>query len=499
MSLSRQSKVSFNQRSKLLNKTAPKKVHIHFIGVGGIGMSALAMILADKGYSVSGSDTQVNNTINQLISSGVKIFNKQNESNINEIINNQPIEILIVKSSAISKNNIELIYAKQIGLKILHRSEILAYLIRNKKSILIAGTHGKTTTSTYLATLLALCKTYPSVAIGGIVPLFKSNYTVGKGKYFVAEADESDGSLIRFKPNISLITNIELDHTDYYKNLDALIATMRQFADNSDNVIANYDCINIRENIKASIWWSIKEIKNLDFAAIPIKSNGYETTAAYYEQETFISEITIPIPGIHNLSNAIGAIAGCRIAGIPFKKIKNILCKMTAPERRFEIKGIWDNKIIIDDYAHHPSEIRATISMARLMIESKKTILPISVNRIIAIFQPHRYSRTKQFHNEFALSLIAADIIIIAPIYSAGEKEIKGITHHLIADSIKAIQPNKQVYCPISFQEIITLLKTKSSNNDLILNMGAGNINTMPSKLLAMVDNNIFPNKKIAA
>ena len=273
-------------------------------------MSALAMILAKSGYSISGSDNKKSSIIKELAANNINIFENQKEENIDKIIKviNKNKKTLVVISSAIPEDNLELNRAKKYNLEIKHRSEILSWLIDQNNSIIISGSHGKTTTSTYITTILSLANKHPTAVIGGIVPLYKKNYNIGNRKLLIAEADESDGSLIQFKPNIGVITNIELEHVDHYKNLEDLIKTMKNFASNCKCLIGNADCKNIKKHINASTWFSTKTIDNIDFALIPKESNGCEISAEYYEQEMFIDLIKIPIPGIHNLSNTIAAI-----------------------------------------------------------------------------------------------------------------------------------------------------------------------------------------------
>tara|TARA_B100000965_G_scaffold168909_1_gene140890 strand:+ start:148 stop:1608 length:1461 start_codon:yes stop_codon:yes gene_type:complete len=484
-----------------LKKSQHLPPHIHFIGVGGIGMSALAMILAKSGYSISGSDNKQSSALKVLAGNNINIFENQEAINIDKILKfkNTHQDILVVISSAIREDNLELNRAKKYNLSIKHRSEILALLINQNKSIVVSGSHGKTTTSTYITTILSLANKNPTAVIGGIVPIYKKNYNFGDGELLVAEADESDGSLVNFNPNIGIITNIELEHIDHYKNLEDLIKTMKHFAENCEYLIGNADCINIKKNIKASSWFSTKTIENINFALIPKESNGSEIIAEYYEQEIFIDIINIPIPGIHNLSNTIAAIAACRESGIDLHLIKKGIENLQLPERRFDYKGLWKNRLIVDDYAHHPSEVDAAISMASLMIKTKNNIFPISPSRLISVFQPHRFSRTKKFEKNFAKSLINSDLVFITPIYSAGEDAIEGINHHSLAWQIKRLKPNLEIYTPNNNQELIKLLKQKTKPKDLILLMGAGNINMISKKLDLESINNESNNSNLAA
>ena len=453
-------------------------------------MSALAMILAKSGYSISGSDNKKSSTLKELAANDINIFESQEAKNIDEIMKVNNKEVLIVISSAIREDNLELNRARKYNLEIKHRSDILAWLIDQSNSIVVTGSHGKTTTSTYITTILSLANKQPTAVIGGIVPLYKKNYHLGNGKLLIAEADESDGSLIKFKANIGVITNIEMEHVDHYKNLRDLINTMKKFAGNCKFLIGNADCPNIKKNIKVSTWFSTKKIDNINFSLIPKESNGCEIIAEYYEQGIFIDLIKIPIPGIHNLSNTIAAVAACRIAGIMFKHIKKGIENLQLPGRRFDYKGLWKNRLIVDDYAHHPSEINAALSMAALMINTKNNIFPISARRLVTVFQPHRFSRTKKFEKKFAKSLLKSDLVFITPIYSAGEDTIEGISHFSIGYQMKRLNPNLEIYTPNNNPELMKLIEEKTKPKDLILIMGAGNINMIWKKLfLESIDN----------
>jgi len=446
-------------------------------------MSALAMILAKSGYSISGSDNKKSSMLKELAANDINIFESQEPKNIDQIIKVNNKNTLVVISSAIREDNLELNRARKCNLTVKHRSEILAWLIDKNNSIVVSGSHGKTTTSTYITTILSLANKEPTAIIGGIVPLYKKNYNFGDGQLLIAEADESDGSLIQFKPNIGVITNIELEHVDHYKNLEDVIITMKNFAGNCKYLIGNADCKNVRKNINASTWFSTKMIDNIDFSLIQKKSNGCEIIAEYYEQETYIDLIKIPVPGKHNLSNTIAAIAACRRAGIIYEQIKKGIENLQLPARRFDYKGLWENRLIVDDYAHHPSEIDAAISMASLMIKKENNIFPISPNRLVTVFQPHRFSRTKKFQKSFAKQLIKSDLVFITPIYSAGEDAIQGIDNRSLAYQLKLLKPNLEIYTPNNNQELIKLIKEKTKPKDLIIMMGAGNINTISQKL----------------
>ncbi|AAP99068.1 MULTISPECIES: UDP-N-acetylmuramate--L-alanine ligase [Prochlorococcus] len=458
--------------------------HFHFIGIGGIGMSGLAMVLRQRGFAVSGSDKSNNPSINNLKDLGINIFKEQAASNISQLSEDKNEQLIIVISSAIRQENEELKEAYEKNLKILHRSDILAFLIKQQYSILIAGSHGKTTTSTIITTILGKANQDPTAIIGGIVPYYNSNAYVGKGKFLIAEADESDGSLTKYDGDIGLLTNIELDHTDYYTNIDSLINTIKKFTKNCKKIVANYDCNNLRKACPdKTIWWSTNEFKNINFAAIPKIMNGQITLASYYENGKYIDDISISLPGVHNLNNTLGAIAACRSADINFSDIKPHVSSLKCPERRFQFKGIWKGRQIVDDYAHHPSEIRETLSMARLMINTKKSILPMAADRIVVIFQPHRYSRTRDLITEFAKNLGAADLVILTPIYSAGEEPIKGITSEKLKSCTLANNPNLPIFTCKQLRDLENIINLKTRENDLLLFMGAGDITKVSEKL----------------
>ena len=462
-------------------------------------MSGLALIMVDRGYSVSGSDNSPTKRLKELAEQGIKVFPDQSARNAACLSQETEKTVIAVISSAIPDQNPELKLFKKNGVKVWHRSDLLAELINYQNSIAIAGSHGKTTTSTFLTTFLKFSGEDPTAIIGGKVPCLKSNAYSGQGKLIIAEADESDGSLIKLKASLGIITNIELDHTDYYKDLDALIATMRNFAENSKELLVNYDCEIIKKYFPECNSWSIKTIKGISFAAIPKNINGHKIEAIIYEKEKNIGEITIPIPGLHNLSNAIAAIAACRLKGIEFEQIKTIIPNLKTPDRRFDFRGIWEGRYIVDDYAHHPTEIKKTLSMARLMIDKKQFLFKGQPQRLFVVFQPHRFSRTKHFLHEFAIATKDADCIVLAPIYGAGEDAIKNIHINSLGNEIKKLYPNIELLIANDLNHITKLIKTHSKENDLIACIGAGNINTIWDSLKILPTNKTsFPTRKAA-
>ncbi len=446
-------------------------------------MSALALILAERGHTVTGSDIKHTKGINKLVGKGIKIFPTQSSTNIKTICKGANAGPLIVVSTAIPKNNPELEAAQEAKLAIIHRSDLLANLINEQPSIAIAGSHGKTTTSTIITTLLAFANEDPTAVIGGLVPYYNSNGHAGGGRLLIAEADESDGTLVKFKAELGVITNLELDHTNHFSNLQEMIKTMQRFGKGCRNLLANKDCPILSKHFEPSAWWSISKVEGVDFAAIPISLDGNQTIADIYEKEELIGQITLPLPGLHNLSNTIGAIGACRMEGIPFDEIQKGISKLQAPHRRFDFRGHWQGRQIVDDYAHHPSEVSATLSLARLMINSASTTLPKQPQRLVVVFQPHRYSRTKEFLEEFAIALGKADTLLLAPVYAAGEQPIEGADSKKLSEMIKKNYPKLPVSIATELNEIPVLLEKESLIDDLVLFMGAGDINTLWEKL----------------
>ncbi len=461
---------------------------LHFIGVGGIGMSALAAILAERGHSVSGSDPRSGPVVDRLRQLGVRVFREQNAATISAIRSGTSHAPLVVTSTAVPETNPELMEARRVGLSICHRSDVLAALINAQASIAVAGSHGKTTTSTLIATLLAGTGHDPTAVIGGVVPAFGSNGRHGQGRLLVAEADESDGSLVKFRPRLGVLTNVELDHTDHYGDLDALITTLNRFAGGSARLLANRDCPILREHFEAAHWWSIESSQGVDFAAIALEERGDGTRAAFYEGGDLVGQLELPLPGRHNLSNATAALAACRLEGVPFADLAEAVANLRPPGRRFDFRGDWNGRLVVDDYAHHPSEVEATLRMARLMLESGRSPLPSVPQRVLAVFQPHRYSRTAQFLEGFAEALTQADVVLLAPLYTAGESPIEGVDSQALGAAIRSLTPGLEVLVASSLQDLAHQVARVSAAGDLVLAMGAGDVNGLWERLAELTD-----------
>ncbi|WP_075507050.1 UDP-N-acetylmuramate--L-alanine ligase [Prochlorococcus marinus] len=455
-----------------MDKKLLLKSHFHFIGIGGIGMSALAIGLLKKGCSVSGSDLVKNNETKKLEKLGAVIFTSQIQQNIKFVISKFTNKLInFVVSSAIKPENEEFLYCREKNLSIKHRSDILAMLMRTYTTLAVAGSHGKTSTSTFLSTILELCTGNSSSITGGIIPIYNSNCHLENTKFLVAEVDESDGTINKYKSDIGIINNIDFDHCDHFSNLSEVISSFKSFATNSKKLLLNFDCEISRNNFYSNYKWSNTTSENVAYAIIPAEINSKYTIGKYYENGNFISSLNIPIPGLHNLSNVTAAIAASRMIGVDFLEIKKNIKYLKLPKKRFEFRGQIDQRSLYDDYAHHPNEIKETIQLGRLFIQQKNN-KESQKRRLIAIFQPHRYSRVKKFIKEFAEELSKADVIYITSIYGAGEVNEDKITSKIITDMI--YKKNKNVCYINNYHEVTKNFYQLTQKGDLILNMGAG-------------------------
>jgi len=394
---------------------------IHFIGIGGIGMSGIAEILVQSGYLVQGSDIKASNNTKRLEKLGIEVFIGQRKSNI---FNAK----IIVVSTAISKNNIELVEAKKIFLPIVHRAEMLGELMRLKQSIAIAGTHGKTTTTSLIAKMIEENGMDPTIINGGIISSLDSNARMGKGDWMVVEADESDGSFTKLNPTAAVITNIDLEHLDFHKNEGNLELAFFNFL--SSIPFYGFICLCTDHPRVQKLISKLEDKKvityglsaNADVRATNIIYNNNKmnfTLSISNRRELEISsyEIEFSMIGIHNIQNALATIATGIELKIPIEKIKNTLKTFTGVQRRFQNVGNFKNTTIIDDYGHHPVEINAALAAARLLAPKSK---------IISIFQPHRYSRIKDLFNDFCSCFNDADYVFLLDVYPAGEEPLKG-------------------------------------------------------------------------
>ena len=453
----------------------------HFIGIGGIGMSALAHIVAKRDLPVSGSDIRSTHITDRLESYGATIFTSQTADNIARITpvaDEGELYPQVICSTAINESNAEYKEAKDRGYTIYHRSDLLAALIKDYQSVAVAGTHGKTTTSSLISYLLFHAGLDPTVIIGGEVNAWEGNARLGQSPYLVAEADESDGSLIKHHPHFGIITNIELDHPDHYESLDQLVGIFQQFASQTEVVIACADCPIVSETIEADITYSLNPESGADYIATNIVHGAYGSEADVWENGVLLGRITLQLSGDHNISNALSAVAIGRKLNLDFVSIAEGLAKFEGAKRRFEFKGQYQGATLIDDYAHHPSEITCTL-------QAGKSRLPqYNASRLVAIFQPHRYSRTATFLEEFAQCFEQADVVIVTDIYSAGEANEVQIDGQTVVNTIKKY--HDRVYYQPDLTKLPEFLANFLTSEDLTLFLGAGNLNQTIPQLLEL-------------
>lgn len=482
----------------------------HFIGIGGIGMSAIAYVLAKRQIPVSGSDSNLNRITRRLEAEGVHIFQGQSASNLKTFtaqsdrqfshplsLRSYPTEQSpaqanksahcakagktvpqVVCSTAINASNAEYQAALDMGCPIFHRSDILAALMQEYRSIAIAGTHGKTTTSSMVGHILLKTNLDPTIVVGGEVDAWGGNARLGSGDYLVAEADESDGSLVKFSPTVGVITNIELDHPDHYSSLDDVVEIFQTYVNQSQLFVGCLDCPNIRQRFCPDISYALASDMGADYTVSDVSHTATHTTATIVERGHMLGEVSLPLLGNHNLSNALAAIAISRYLGLEFEAIATALESFGGAHRRFERRGEHCQITFIDDYAHHPSELQATFSAARLHVRSSSS----RYRRVVAVFQPHRYSRTHAFLQEFGTAFQDADLVVTTDIYSAGEANAWTITGYDLAEAI-ANHHNCVIYQP-SLSDVEDCLKNTLKSGDLVLFLGAGNLNTIIPSLL---------------
>lgn len=459
----------------------------HFIGIGGIGMSALAYILAERDLPVSGSDLRSTHITSRLAKVGATIFESQTSNNLDLLATQGAFfSPQVVCSTAIDPNNQEYRACRDRGYPIYHRSDLLAALIADYQSIAVAGTHGKTTTSSLIGYVLLQGGLDPTVIIGGEVDAWGGNARSGRSNVLVAEADESDGSLVKYTAKIGVITNIELDHTDRYQNLAEVVKIFQTFASQCETIVACIDCENTQKLLELegfpSISYSIDPEKDADYTAKNVSYHSSETVAEIWEKGQLLGRLRSPLLGKHNLSNALATVAVGRERGLSFEVISDAISNFEGAKRRFEVRGSVNNITLVDDYAHHPSEIRVTLAAARLQIDG------LTRKRLVAVFQPHRYSRTATFLAEFAAAFEDADLVIVTDIYSAGETNFNNISGATVASAISARhKKNKNVLYHPSGNDLNELLQENLRPGDLVLFLGAGNLNQTIPKLIDLL------------
>ena len=443
---------------------------IHFVGIGGIGMSGLALIMNELGFNVQGSDISNNKNIERLKKNRINIFVGHKSKNVKK-------STIVVVSSAIKKNNIELLKAKKRKIPIYKRGDMLAHVVSLMRNVVVAGSHGKTTTTSLISSIFSAAKIDPTIINGGVLNSFGNSAKLGKSNWCILESDESDGSFLKIPPTYSIVTNIDKEHLDYYKSLNNLKKQFSDFIEKTPSFGKSFICIddkNNREilknikNVNLSTYGTNKNsnfqilniVQNKDYSKFDLKISILGTKAR------FIKNITIPIIGIHNIRNSTAAVAVATSIGIPNNVIKKSLKKFQGVQRRFTKIFSFQNIPFFDDYAHHPTEIKEVLNGVRQVYNDKE---------IVCIFQPHRISRVKNLHEEFSKSFVKADTVVLCPIYKAGENMNLGFSYNYFS---KKIINNSKVNL-IQIKNNIELAKFTKQNlygNKIVIGMGAGSI-----------------------
>ena len=443
---------------------------IHFIGIGGIGMSGLAQIMNNMGFIIQGSDLNHNKNTDRLIKMGIKVYFGHNQKNIKKAT-------MVVISSAIKQSNKELIVSRHKKLPVFKRGEMLANIAALKKNIIITGAHGKTTTTSLIANVLVEAGLDPTVINGGVINSLKNNAQLGKGEWAVIESDESDGSFLKLPITYSVVTNIDKEHLDYYGNFDKLKKSFRNFIDKTPSFgkslicIDNNDLKSLLSKCKTSNFLTYGFDRNSNYQIVNIKKKPnysiFNLVIKIPNVKTYkIKDIKVNLLGDHNISNVTASIAIALNLGIKINIIKKALKKFLCIQRRFTKVFSIGNKEFYDDYAHHPTEIKAVISSAREVYRNRK---------IISVFQPHRYSRVESLKREFAMSFKESDVVVLCPVYAAGEKINYMFNQDKFSELI-AKKSNIQVVNINNQLELKNYLKKNLFDNEMVICMGAGSI-----------------------
>ncbi len=441
-----------------------KKIQrIHFVGIGGIGMSGIAELLLNLGYQVTGSDIKPGPITQRLSTLGGKIYAAHCAENVHNAN-------VVVFSSAVRPDNVELVEAKKLQIPVIPRAEMLAELMRLKYGVAIAGSHGKTTTTSMVATVLVSGGYDPTVVIGGRLNAFGSTAKLGKGEFLVAEADESDGSFLKLSPTLAVVTNIDREHLDHYAGLAEIETAFTEFVNKVPFYGAAVLCLD-DPNVQAIIprverrilTYGTSKQANLVASRIEFREFGCSFQVRY--QGNLLGTLSLQVPGQHGVLNSLAAIAIGLELDIPVEKIIAALANFQNADRRFQIKGETRGVLVVDDYGHHPTEIIATLSAARNATN----------RRIVAVFQPHRYTRAHALEEEFARAFYHADVVIVLPIYAAGEDAIPGVTAEKLAGLIKK-HGHRDVTYASGFPAAVQALQEKLQEGDLLLTLGAGDV-----------------------
>lgn len=441
-----------------------KQYHIHFVGVGGIGMSGIAELLCNLDYRVSGSDLNVSDITANLSRLGAEIYHGHDARQIDSAD-------VVVVSSAIREDNPEVVAAKQMSIPVIRRADMLAELMRLKYSIAVAGAHGKTSTTALMASVLAAGAFDPTVVIGGKLMGVGTNAVLGKGEFIVAEADESDGSFLKFSPTIAVVTNIDREHLDFYSGLDEIKSVFLDFLHRIPFYGLAVLCLDsppvqeLLPNLErrhVTYGCSVQA----DLQATDIIFEGPKSIFRVKTAQGELGQIRLNRPGMHNVYNSLAAIAVGLELEIPFEVIAKALETVEGVARRMEVKGEMDGITVIDDYGHHPTEIKATLNAIRQSYPGR---------RVVVVFQPHRYSRTQMLFDEFTRAFNQSDMLVVSSIYAASEKPIEGVSGELLYEGIRK-HGHKEVQYADNLDMAVKILQETVVAKDVVVTLGAGNV-----------------------
>jgi UDP-N-acetylmuramate--alanine ligase len=450
-----------------------KYQHIHFVGIGGVGMSGIAEVLLTLGYRVTGSDARRSETVERLERLGAKVYVGHAAAQVEGAH-------VVVSSSAVARDNVEIAAARQRGVPVIARAEMLAELMRLKYGIAIAGTHGKTTTTSMVAAVLGAGGFDPTVVVGGRVHGLGTNARLGQGEFLVAEADESDGSFLKLTPTIAVVTTVDAEHLDHYPDLDAIVAAFLAFANKVPfygAVVVCLDDPNLQRMIprmmdKRVVTYGLEA--GADVTARRLQFAEMRSTFEVVHRGISLGTMSLQVPGRHNVLNALAATAVALDLEMPFAKIQTALASFAGVQRRFQVRGTARDVLVVDDYGHHPAEIRATLAAAKAGFD----------RRVITVFQPHRYSRTQHLRDDFLTAFYQSDVLIVMDIYPAGEAPIPGVHSRDLADGIAAHGHREVLYLGNDRAAIIDYLCESTRAGDLVLTLGAGDVGQLGGELL---------------
>jgi UDP-N-acetylmuramate--alanine ligase len=452
----------------------------HFVGVGGAGMSAIARVLLELGYEVSGSDLKESRFTHCLKELGAQVQIGHHPGNLAQAE-------AVVYSSAIPQGNVEIVEAKTRGLPLLSRAQMLALLTRDKRTVAVSGTHGKTTTTSMVATVLEKGGLEPSYIIGGDLNEIGTNAKAGEGSYFVVEADESDGSFLQLNPFIGVVTNVEAEHLDYYGTYENVKEGFKNFVEKVSEegfIVACADqpeTVELVSSDKRVITYGLNE--KADWQGLSVQLEKFSSSFQVAQNGQKLSkDFHLAVPGLHNVQNALAAIAVGVELGISVDEIAEALASFKGVARRFQLKGKLGEVTLVDDYAHHPSEVVATLESARNGDWS----------RIVCVFQPHRYTRTKFLGRDFGHCFQQADWLVLTEVYSAGEEPIPGVSGKLVLDAVLETCPHSRVAFLPTLNEVKDFLLTIVREGDLVLTLGAGDVTLLGDELLRSMKENEF-------